>query len=104
MLENRSRIRTPGHVEDVAHGFLVGPTGGKLGLTGLTGAVPVTATAIQLAVEYVCGPFGTGADGLHGRAVGGVYRVPARSAGTSRLGGALLGPGISRLEVVVRLV
>jgi len=77
VLENRWSIRTLGYVEDVAHDLLVIPAGGKLGLTRITNAMSVTATAARFAVEYVPATFGADAQRVRRRALLGVYRVPA---------------------------
>jgi hypothetical protein len=76
---NRGGIRTPGYVEDVVHDLLVVPTFGKLGLAGLTDAMPVAATAARFAVEYVRAAFRANAERVQRRAVSRVYRVPTRT-------------------------
>jgi hypothetical protein len=83
VLKNRSRIRPPDYVEDMAHDFFVVPAGGELGLAWLADAVSVTAATARLAVEYVGTPFRRDVGVLSRRPVLGIDRIPP---GTIRIG------------------
>jgi hypothetical protein len=79
VLKNRSRVRPPDHVEDVAYDLFVVPAGGELGLAWLADSVPVTAATARLAVEYVSTPLRADVDFLHLRPVRGIDRIPPRT-------------------------
>jgi hypothetical protein len=83
VLKNRSRVRPPDYVEDMAHDLFVVPTAGKLGLAWLANSVPVTAATARLAVEYVGTPLRREVNVLHLRPVRGINRTPP---GTIRIG------------------
>jgi len=53
---------------EIKHGcddLLIVPAGRKLGLARLADSMPVAAAG-RVAIEYVCGAFGTDADGVRG--------------------------------------
>jgi len=79
VLKNRSRVRPPDYVEDMAHDLFVVPTAGELGLAWLANSVPVTAATARLAVEYVGTPLRRDVDVLHLRPVRGIDRIPTRT-------------------------
>jgi len=79
VLENRSRVRPPDHVQDVVYDLFVVPAGRELGLAWLANSVPVTAATARLAVEYVRSSLGADIDVLHLRPVRGIDRIPPRT-------------------------
>jgi len=79
VLNNRSRVRPPDYIEDMAHDLFVVPAGGELGLAWLANSVSVTAATARLAVEYVRRSLGADVDVLRLRPVRGIDRVPSRT-------------------------
>jgi hypothetical protein len=84
VLKNRSRVRPPDYVEDMADDLLVVPAGGELCLAWLADSVPVAATTARFTVEYVGGPFRAGVDVLRLRPVLGINRIPSRTIRVGR--------------------
>jgi hypothetical protein len=83
VLNNRSRVRPPDYVEDMAHDLFVVPAGGELGLAWLANSVSVTAATVRVAIEDVTGPLRRDVEVLHLRPVRGIDRIPP---GTIRIG------------------
>jgi hypothetical protein len=77
VLINRRLIRSAGYVTDVVHDLLVIPAGGKLGLAGITDAMPMATPAGSVAVEDVRGAFRSDTEFVQRRTLPGIYRVPA---------------------------
>jgi len=84
VLKNRSRVRPPDYVEDMAHDLFVIPAGGELGFAWLANSVPVTAATARLAIEYVRGSLGADIDVLHLRPVRSIDRIPSRTIRVDR--------------------
>jgi hypothetical protein len=84
VLKNRTGVRTPDYVEDMAHDLLVIPAGGELGLAWLADSVPVAATTARFTVEYVGGPLRAGVNVPRLRPVLGINRIPSRTIRVSR--------------------
>jgi len=84
VLNNRSRVRPPDYVEDMADDLFVVPAGGELGLAWLADSVSVTAATARLAVEYVRRPLGADIDVLRPRPVCSIDRIPSRTIRVDR--------------------
>jgi hypothetical protein len=101
VLKNRSRVRPPDYVEDMAHDLFVVPAGRELGLAWLADSVPVAATTAWFTIEYVRGPLRAGVDVLRLRPVLGVNRIPP---GTIRVGRPIVTVRGNAKRLVVLLV
>jgi hypothetical protein len=71
------RVGTTAYVKDMVNDLLVVPAGGKLGLAGLAGPVPVATAAAGFAFKNVPSAFGRDLERIKPWAVPGVYGVPA---------------------------